>query len=151
VSLSVLILLLRITAAILLYLFLAGAVVVMWRDWRAVAQQAEQTREVTTRSLGRLVVVDSGQTELAPGQSFPLSVVTGMGRAPSNTVIVEDSFASSEHALLSLRNGRWWLEDLHSRNGTRLNGDHLTAPAIVATGDEVGIGSVRLRIELENG
>ena len=148
-SLNVLILLLRIVAAIVLYLFLGGVVVVIWRDWRAVARQAEQKRETSVRSLGRLVVVASGQTELSPGQSFPLGVVTGLGRAPSNTVIVEDSFASSEHALLSLRNGRWWLEDLGSRNGTRLNGERLTAPAIVATGDEVGVGSVRLRIELE--
>jgi pSer/pThr/pTyr-binding forkhead associated (FHA) protein len=149
VSLNVLILLLRIVAAIVLYLFLGGVVIVMWRDWRAVARQAEQRRETSARSHGRLVVVASGQTELSPGQSFPLSVVTGLGRAPSNTVIVEDSFASSEHAILSLRNGRWWLKDLNSRNGTRLNGERLTAPAIVATGDEVGVGSVRLRLELE--
>ena len=148
-SINVLILLLRIVAAIVLYSFLGGVLIVMWRDWRTVARQAEQKRETSVRSHGHLVVVASGQTELSPGQSFPLSVVTGLGRAPSNTVIVEDSFASSEHAILSLRNGRWWLEDLDSRNGTRLNGERLTAPAIVATGDEVGVGSVRLRIELE--
>ena len=148
-SLNVLILLLRIAAAIVLYLFLLGVVAVMWRDWRTVARQADQSHQASTRSLGRLVVVDSGQTEHSPGQSFPLGVVTGLGRAPSNTVIVEDNFASSEHALLSLRNGRWWLEDLGSRNGTRLNGERLTAPAIVAMGDEIGIGSLRLRIELE--
>ena len=146
---NVLVLLLRIAAAIVLYCFLLGAVVVMWRDWHVVARQAEQMHRASSRALGRLVVVDSGQTEHSPGQSFPLSVVTGLGRASSNTVIVEDSFASSEHALVSLRNGRWWLEDLGSRNGTRLNGETLTAPAIVATGDEVGIGSLRLRIELE--
>jgi pSer/pThr/pTyr-binding forkhead associated (FHA) protein len=68
----------------------------------------------------------------------------------SNTVVIEDSFASTEHARLSQRTGRWWLEDLGSTNGTRLNGEPLTAPAIVTTGDEIGIGHVRLRIELEN-
>ena len=67
----------------------------------------------------------------------------------ADPVIVEDAFASSEHALLSLRSGRWWLEDLGSKNGTRLNGEPLNAPAIVATGDEIGIGGVRLRIELD--
>jgi len=99
--------------------------------------------------LGRLIVIDGGQTDLAPGQSFSLSVATGMGRSHANTVIVDDPFASFEHALLVRRNGRWWLEDLTSRNGTYLNGERLSAPAIVATGDEVGIGGVRLRIELE--
>jgi hypothetical protein len=148
VSLNVVILILRFAAAAILYLLLLGAVIVMWRDWRAVAQRSEQVRETAARALGRLVVIEGGKTELLPGQSFPLSVVTGMGRALSNTVIVEDAFSSSEHALLSLRNNRWWLEDLDSRNGTRLNGERLNAPAIVATGDEIGIGTVRLRLEL---
>lgn len=145
---SVIILLLRIAAVLLLYLFLLGAVIVIWRDWRTVAQQVQASRESATRSLGRLIVVQGGSSELLPGQALPLSVVTGLGRAPSNTVIIEDAFASNEHALLSRRNGRWWLEDLDSKNGTLLNGERLTAPAILATGDEIGIGEVRLRIEL---
>jgi hypothetical protein len=148
VSVNAVILILRVVAAVALYLFLLGAVLVIWRDWRAVARQSAEARASTTRSLGRLTVIDGGESELLPGHSYPLSVVTGLGRALSNTVVIEDSFASSEHALLSLRNGRWWLEDLGSRNGTRLNGDQLSAPAIVATGDEIGIGAVRFRIEL---
>jgi pSer/pThr/pTyr-binding forkhead associated (FHA) protein len=150
VSLNALILVLRLTAAGLLYLFLLGIVIVMWRDWRAVARQVAQDREVANRSLGQLVVVTGGEAELIPGQTFPINVVTGFGRAMTNTVVIEDSFASLEHARLSLRTGRWWLEDLGSTNGTRLNGEPLSAPAIVATGDEIGIGRVRLRIELEN-
>ena len=147
-SLNVLLLVLRVAGALLLYIFLLGALTVIWRDWRAVADQAEQARASTARSLGRLVVVDAGKTDLPPGYDFPLAVVTGLGRALSNTIVIEDAFASSEHALLALRDGRWWLEDLGSRNGTQLNGEPLNAPAIVATGDEIGIGGVRLRIEL---
>jgi hypothetical protein len=149
VSVDWIILALRVTAVALLYLLLFGAVVVIWRDWRATVRQVEGARHSSTRSLGRLVIVHGGQTDLLLGQSYPLGVLTGLGRAPSNTVIVEDPFASNEHALLAYREGRWWLEDLGSRNGTLLNGERLRAPAIVATGDEVGIGGVRLRIELE--
>jgi len=148
-SLEWAILLLRVVAALLLYAFVGAALFLIWRDWRAAAGQVERTRRAAARSLGRLVVVHGGGTDLAPGHSFALSALTGLGRAPSNTVIVEDPFASTEHALLYHREGRWWLEDLNSRNGTLLNGERLRAPAIVATGDEVGIGGVRLRIELE--
>lgn len=148
-SLNVVILALRVAAAVLLYLFLAGIVVVMWRDWRATARQIQDVRDSGARTLGRLVVLGSGETELVPGQSFPLSVATGLGRSLSNSVVIQDTFASAEHALLSLRNGRWWLQDLDSKNGTKLNGERLNAAAIVATGDEIGIGAVRLRIELE--
>jgi len=148
VNTNVLILLFRIGGGIILYLFLAAVVAVMWRDWRAVARQAEASRQAAAQPLGRLVVLQAGQSDLAPGQAIPLSVVTGLGRASFNTVVVEDAFASNEHARLSRRNDRWWLEDLGSRNGTLLNGERLNAPAIVSTGDEVGIGEVRLRIEL---
>jgi pSer/pThr/pTyr-binding forkhead associated (FHA) protein len=149
VSLDWIILALRVAAMALLYLLMLGAVAVIWRDWRATVRQVEGARQASARSLGRLVVVQGGQTDLLPGQAFPLGVLTGLGRAPSNTVIVEDPFASNEHALLAFREDRWWLEDLGSRNGTLLNGERLRAPAIVATGDEIGIGGVRLRIELE--
>ena len=148
-SLEWAILALRVVAALLLYAFVGVALFLIWRDWRATAGQVTSARRAAARPLGRLIVVQSGGTDLAPGQAFALNVMTGLGRAPSNTVIVEDPFASSEHALLYRREGRWWLEDLNSRNGTLLNGERLRASAIVATGDEVGIGGVRLRIELE--
>jgi pSer/pThr/pTyr-binding forkhead associated (FHA) protein len=150
VNLDILILVLRIAATAILYVFVLGVVAVLWRDWRAVADRAQQAHEAQARPLGHLIVVDSGETDLTPGQSFRLGVVTGLGRAPANTIVIEDAFTSSTHALISLRNERWWLEDLGSRNGTRLNGDRLNAPAIIATGDEIGIGSTSLRIELES-
>lgn len=146
---NLLILVLRVAAVALLYLFLLGAVAIMWRDWRTVSRQVEAARRSSARPPGQLVVVEGGKTDLLAGQSYPLGVITGLGRSPSNTVIVDDPFASTEHALLSRRSGRWWLEDLGSKNGTLLNGERLTAPAIVATGDEIGIGEVRLRIELD--
>lgn len=146
---SLLVLALRVVGVVLLYAFLLAVVAVIWRDWRALARQVSETRESFAAPLGRLRVIEAAATDLTPGQSIPLSVVTGLGRSPSNTVIIEDPFASTEHAVLALRKGRWWLEDLGSRNGTLLNGERLAAPAIVVTGDEVGIGGVRLRIELE--
>jgi hypothetical protein len=148
-SLEWAILVLRVIAVLFLYAFVGLALFCIWRDWRATAGQVERTRRAAARSLGRLVVVQGGGTDLAPGQAFALGAMTGLGRGHSNTVIVQDPFASTEHALLYRREGRWWLEDLNSRNGTLLNGERLRTPAIVATGDEVGIGGVRLRIELE--
>jgi pSer/pThr/pTyr-binding forkhead associated (FHA) protein len=149
VSLEWAILALRVAAVLLLYAFLGAALFVIWWEGRAAAGQVERARSAAARPLGRLVVVQGGATDLSPGQAFALNVMTGLGRGPSNTVIVEDPFASTEHALLYRRDERWWLEDLNSRNGTLLNGERLRAPAIVATGDEVGIGGVRMRIELE--
>lgn len=145
------ILILRFAATGLLYLMLLGVVLVVWRDWKSTARLVERTRQVAARSLGRLVVIRRGQTELLPGQTFALGVITGLGRAPTNTVVLSEPFASNEHARLYRRDGRWWLEDLGSRNGTLLNGERLHARAIVVTGDVIGIGGVQMRIELEEG
>jgi hypothetical protein len=147
-SLNLLVFVLRIGSAALLYLFLIGAVFVMWRDWRATAMQSERRRAAARRTFGQLVVLQTGKCNLVQGDVFPIGVVTRLGRAATNSLVIEDAFASAEHARLSFRNGRWWLEDLDSRNGTLLNQDRLNAPAIVTTGDVIGIGEVRLRIDL---
>jgi hypothetical protein len=83
------------------------------------------------------------------GTHYPLLRLTSLGRSPGNTIPVDDSFASSEHALVALRSGQWWLEDRHSRNGTTLNEIRITAPVIITDGDIIGIGSLRFRLELE--
>jgi pSer/pThr/pTyr-binding forkhead associated (FHA) protein len=151
VDLDTSIFVLRCGATGLLYTMLLGVVIVVWRDWKVTARLLTRTRQTSSRSLGRLIVIERGQTELLPGQSIPLSVITGIGRAPTNTVVLGEPFASNEHARLYRRNGRWWLEDLGSRNGTLLNGERLRACTIVVTGDLVGIGGVQMRIELEEG
>ena len=147
-SLNLLVFALRVGSAALLYLFLIGAVVIMWRDWQAVARQVEDRHTMARRTFGQLVIIQAGKSDLLQGAVFPIGVVTRLGRAVTNSVVIEDAFASAEHARLSFRNGRWWLEDLNSRNGTLLNQERLNAPAIVATGDVIGIGEVQLRIDL---
>lgn len=145
---DVLLLLLRIISGVLLLAFVGAVFVMMWRDFRMVSLEVE-TR---TRSRGRLVVINSATTvdeRLQPGASFPLLPLTSVGRAPTNTIRLEDAFTSGEHATITLRNGRWWLEDRGSSNGTQLNGYRIAETVILSTGDIVTIGQTDLKIELE--
>ena len=80
--------------------------------------------------------------------AFPLHPLTSIGRAQSATIVIDDSYVSQEHALLTARGGQWWLEDLSSRNGTLLNGVLLAETAVVSSGDIITIGSVQLKVEL---
>ena len=48
-------------------------------------------------------------------------LVTSLGRKPSNAIVLDDDFISGEHSLVSWRDGRAWLEDVASTNGTFLN------------------------------
>jgi hypothetical protein len=136
---------LRLLLLLALYGFLAALFWMLWQDLRSAAQ----TTQARARKLGRLVVVESKLAGLAPGAEFPLMPVTSLGRASTNTASLPDEAASLEHALLHLRDGQWWLEDLASRNGTRLNGQAITQPAPVVPGDVIGVGRVKLKVEVE--
>lgn len=118
----------------------------MWRDYKSVADKVESSRRV----YGQIIQLDTQDGQpLAASVSYPLLALTTMGRSPTNTIPIDDTFASSEHANIVLRNGQWWLEDRHSRNGTMLNGIPVNQPVIITDGDIIGIGRVRLRVEIE--
>ncbi len=136
---------LRLVLAVLLYAFLAALFWMLWQDVRAAARAAA----ARGRRLGRLIVLESTLPNLAPGATFPLMPITSLGRAPTNTATLPDETASLEHALLHLRDGQWWLEDLDSRNGTRLNDAPVRDPAPVVPGDIISVGRVKLKVELE--
>ena len=124
----------------LLYVFLFAVVRILLRDLRAAA------REPGTE-LGRLVVLASPSGEPAVGSVFPLDVVTTLGRDVNNTIVIEDPFASTEHAVLTFRGRSWYLEDRSSTNGTFVNGSRVQGVSPLGFGDEVQVGMARLRLE----
>ena len=73
---------------------------------------------------------------------------TTIGRATENVVVVDDAFASNEHARISRVGSQWWLEDLNSRNGTLLNEAPLESPAVVTSGDQITVGRTTFELEL---
>src|SRR6266700_1641056 len=130
--------LLRVAAGLLLLVFVGAVFVMMWRDYRAI------TREVDTRTKrrGRLVIMRTDGSGLRIGATFPLLPLTSLGRSPTNTITLNDTFASGDHALVTLRGGQWWLEDRGSSNGTILNGYRIEEPVVISTGDVIGVGQV---------
>lgn len=141
---DVLLLALRLLLVVLLYAFLAAVLLMVWRDLR----QATAGRD-TARPGGQLVVLHTAEERLAVGTVFPLQPVTSVGRSPSNTIPLPDTYASGQHTLLTWREGQWWLEDLGSRNGTLLNGTRINSPTVISAGDVIGVGRTELKLELE--
>jgi hypothetical protein len=130
----------RLLFLLLIYLFLARVMRALLRDLRAAA------REPNVRP-GRLVVLASPSGEPPAGHSFALDVVTPLGRDVNNAIVVDDPFASAEHAVLTFRGRSWYLEDLGSTNGTYINGRPVAGVAPIGFGDELQIGEVRMRLE----
>lgn len=130
----------RLLFLLLLYLFLARLIRALLRDLRAAA------REPAERP-GRLVVLESPRGEPAVGRSFGLDVITPLGRDVNNAIVIDDPFASAEHAVLTYRGRSWYLEDLGSTNGSYVNGRPIEGMAAVGYGDELQIGQVRFRLD----
>jgi pSer/pThr/pTyr-binding forkhead associated (FHA) protein len=132
--------LVRILFLVLLYLFLYGVARALIRDLRQAA------REPGTE-LGRLVVVTSPSGEPAQGTSIGLDAIMTLGRDVNNAVVVDDQFASAQHAVLTFRGRTWYVEDLASTNGTFVNGVQIEGVSPLGYGDEVQLGQVRMRLE----
>jgi hypothetical protein len=128
-----------------LYLFVAFALLVVMGDLRRAARKPRSAARYS--ALGYLVLVEAGPTGLDPKTVFPLEAVSPIGRSLRNTVSLDDEFLSAEHALLSWREGSWWLEDLGSTNGTFLNGVRVSRILPLASGDLIELGRVALRLE----
>lgn len=133
---------LRLVFVLLIYLFLFQVVIVIVKDLR----NASVRRDSTEPEGFFLVVVDSGAQSLISGQRFELEPITSIGRSPSNTVALNDNFASGEHAMLALRDGKWWLEDVGSTNGTMLNRRLINGPTPVDLGDVIEVGKTRMKL-----
>lgn len=72
-----------------------------------------------------------------------------VGRLTDNSVCIDDASVSSHHAKLTLRNGDYVLTDLHSTNGTRVNGQPVTEQT-VRDGDVLQFGQVEVRYHSDN-
>jgi len=80
-----------------------------------------------------------------PGRVLPLAGATAtLGRAPGNTLVLEDAAISRQHARIFVREGRHWIADLNSSHGTLVNGAKVTLHAL-AEGDVVQLGATLLR------
>ena len=140
---DIVLLLLRVAIAIALYVFMAALFRTLWKEMRLTNSQIEAGQ----KPLGTLTILDAGDSDAETGSSYPLVSYVTLGRAPTNTIVVTDSFASNDHAHVSHRAGQWWLEDRNSRNGTLLNDIPVSDAVVLTSGDIISIGRVRLRVE----
>ncbi len=81
------------------------------------------------------------QTGPSRGQRFFFDRDALLGRGPLADLELDDPAASRRHALITLRDGRCFLSDLESGNGTYLNGRRLTTPEALTDGDQLRLGS----------
>ena len=65
-----------------------------------------------------------------------------VGRHPNSDLLLSDPSVSTRHAVVKLREDGWYVQDLNSSNGTRLNGAEIEE-ALLGDGDRVSFGDVQ--------
>ena len=149
-------LLLKASFLVLLYLFIWRIVRTASRDLRLPQESfvlgPQQAAAVGLRpepqlNMGRLVVLKSDA--LDENTEFELdSKGISIGRGNPNDVRLDaDEYASANHARVEPRRDGVWIEDIGSTNGTFVNGVRLSRPRKLAVGDLVRVGDTDLRFE----
>lgn len=69
-----------------------------------------------------------------------------IGRDPSCTLVLDDTYASTRHARIFPDGGSWYVEDLGSTNGTYLGSERLYGTAALPAGLPIRIGQTVIEL-----
>ena len=101
----------------------------------------DEARPALARQTPCWVFAKEGTFRLADGENV-------VGRDPESAVWLDADSVSRRHARLVVESAdrRVWLEDLASKNGTRLAGVRVRTRVEVADGDELAFGEVKVKL-----
>ncbi|HTX80379.1 MAG TPA: FHA domain-containing protein [Longilinea sp.] len=138
---GIIVLILRALMAVSLYVFLGLAFYTLWRDLRT------QSRVLTNRQVP-VLSIQFDETSEGRAHTFSIAEVI-IGRDPACELPLDDESVSARHARLSFHHKQWWLEDLHSTNGTFLNDDPVQTAMVIMTGDSIRCGQTAFSIKID--
>ena len=107
----------------------------------AKAAGKDEARPAPARQTPCWVFAKEGTFRLSDGENI-------VGRDPECAVWLDADSVSRRHARLVVESAdrRVWLDDLASKNGTRLGGVRVRARVEVADGDELAFGEVKVKL-----
>jgi pSer/pThr/pTyr-binding forkhead associated (FHA) protein len=134
---------LRILAATALYAFLGSVLLLLWRSFK------QDTLKLSSRQVIPLDLLVRSPDEEDRRLHFDQNNIA-IGRDPDCDCILSNSTVSARHARLSFHHTKWWVDDLLSTNGTRLNDEPLQMPTVVVNGDTIKCGQITLTVNFNS-
>jgi DNA-binding winged helix-turn-helix (wHTH) protein len=87
------------------------------------------------------LLLEGREVDLLEGENI-------LGREPGVAVWIDETAVSRHHARIVVLDGRATLEDLGSKNGTYLRGRRVDKATALSDGDEIRIGSARIKFRV---
>ena len=119
----------------LMYVFLVLVVRAIYRDIKRPEAAPRARRK--KKEQPQLVVITADRNV---GARYMLTEDISIGRAANSSVIIDDTYASQQHARVFAQNDSYRVEDLGSTNGTYVNGRKISYPLELRVGDRIKIG-----------
>ena len=107
--------------------------------------------DLTMVSNRRPQVLPKAKLMIKPDREIQLSrsTETVIGRDAANAAFVDDRQVSRHHARISSVDGDFWIEDLNSTNGTRVNGATVTKQKL-SNNDQINVGDTIITFAVES-
>jgi len=138
---AVIILILRVFAAVSLYAFLGFIILILWKD-------IKETDKKTSGSLQTSIIIkDISKDEIQDFRDNEIFI--GRGKL-AQIRLQHDESVSNIHARIFRKEEKWWVEDLQSTNGTFLNEEPIVTPTIIVAGDQITCGKTTIEITMNN-
>ena len=90
----------------------------------------------------KLSVASAG---VVPEHTFDKDVIT-IGAMDDNDISLDDDTVSRAHCRIYVDGDQYMIEDLGSTNGTFVNEQRLAAPAMLAPGDRIRVGTTVMEL-----
>ena len=138
---AVIILILRVLAALSLYAFLGFIILILWKDLinRDKTIVGSLQTSITIRNISKVETQDFRENEVFIGRDELAQIR-----------FQHDEAVSNMHARLFYKENNWWVEDLQSTNGTFLNQDPIITPTIIISGDQITCGKTTIEITMDH-
>ncbi|HEY5536547.1 MAG TPA: trypsin-like peptidase domain-containing protein [Ignavibacteria bacterium] len=123
-------------------------------NWKAVQSQQNQYNNIQTFKTDEQVINNRSESQIVKGRLqymgkafFVEEDELTIGRNPGCNIVIRDKYISKVHCSIRANNGEFYLTDLNSKNGTKINGIKKKYCEL-KNGDVISFGNVQIIFNL---
>ena len=136
---------------VILYFIIYYALKIMYKDIKVNNVRKNENppkppKKKVKKNYGIEVISTGESTNIKKGTIIPIIDIITIGRKEDNSVVLQDRHTSGNHAKLIVKENNLYIQDLHSTNGTFVNGKKISTNVKLLGREEIQIGTTVFRV-----